>query len=68
MLLGQLSDHNFPKVMQARSRKAEYDPNLLAARSLRSGFLAGSAESGAIVWKMRAVSRQKLAQVLGGFL
>ncbi len=52
--------------MKRYARGVGLDPASYAGHSLRGGFLTSAAESGASIWKLREVSRQKSLDTLRG--
>ena len=56
-------------LVKSYAEKAGEDPALFAGHSLRSGFLTSAAEAtNANIFKMRAVSRHKSLETLGGYV
>jgi hypothetical protein len=55
-------------IVQRYAERAGLDPVQFAGHSLRSGFLASAAESGASVFKMMEVSRHKSVDTLRGYV
>jgi site-specific recombinase XerD len=63
-----MSDRSIARLIKRYAQKAGLDPALVAAHSLRSGFLTEAARAGASLPKMQEVSRQKKVEVLLGYV
>ena len=63
-----MSDRGVALVVKARAELAGYDPDQVAAHSLRAGFLTEAARRGANIFKMREQSRHKSLEVLSDYV
>jgi integrase len=63
-----LRGHDVALIMKRYALAAGLDPAQFSGHSLRAGFVTPAAETGATVFKIRAVSRHKSMDVLSGYL